>query len=64
MPNPCHFKSHKQMGTCTLVWANIRHPEIHTAKEAAAKFHHKGSPSYTEELTPLPAITRLVLHTN
>jgi len=49
MPNPRNFKSHKQMGTCTLVWANIRHPEIHTEKEAAAKFHRKHSPSYTKK---------------
>ena len=50
------------MGTCTLVWANIRHPEIHTEKEAAAKFHHEGSPSYTKKLTSLAWPTFVFLH--
>jgi len=41
------------MGTCTLAWANIWHPELHVEKEEAAKFHHEGSPSYTKKLTSL-----------
>jgi hypothetical protein len=62
MPNPRNFKSHKQMGTCTLVWANIQHPEINTEKEAAAKFHRKHSPSYTKRLTSLAWPTFVLLH--
>jgi hypothetical protein len=62
MPNPCHSKSHKQMGTCTLVWANICHPEIRMEKAAAAKFHHAGSPSYTKKLTSLAWPTFVFLH--